>query len=1120
MSVRKQRAPLVRTGAAAAVMLLTMGLLIYGLAPEASAQSVSSVTAPTLSSTAAGATSVEYNSIGFTVSATGAMAATGSSVTVATPAGTVLTNGCDSIVRDDTTAQQVGCGGVLSNSNATLTININNNQPVNANDHLTVTLKRVTNPAAGTYSLSVSTSADTTPAGSMPYTITAGSRSVSAVTAPVLNTTAAGATGVEYNTIGFNVSATGALSYDGGTVTIAAPAGTVLTNGCDNNIHDDTTGQQVGCGGVLSNSNATLTTNINNNQPVNANDHLTISLRRVTNPAAGTYTLAVSTTSDTVAVTSNAYTITAGGRSVSAVTAPVLNTTAAGATGVEYNTIGFNVSATGALSYDGGTVTIAAPAGTVLTNGCDNNIHDDTTGQQVGCGGVLSNSNATLTTNINNNQPVNANDHLTISLRRVTNPAAGTYTLAVSTTSDTVAVTSNAYTITAGGRSVSAVTAPVLNTTAAGATGVEYNTIGFNVSATGALSYDGGTVTIAAPAGTVLTNGCDNNIHDDTTGQQVGCGGVLSNSNATLTTNINNNQPVNANDHLTITLRRVTNPAAGTYTLAVSTTSDTVAVTSNAYTITAGGRSVSGLATAVSTLTPSATGVEYRVSFQTSSTGALSYDGGAVTIAAPAGTVLTNGCNNNIHDDTTGQQVGCGGVLSNSNATLTTNINNNQPVHAGDHLTVTLQGVTNPPSTAATLSVFTTSDRTPATSSPYISPIPPVPSVSGLSPSSGAVSTVVTITGTGLTGASAVSFGATAASSFTVVSDTQITATAPAGTGAVDVIVTTPGGTSPIVAADKFTYTTPPPTPAVSAVSPTTGSAGAVVTITGTGFTGATAVSFGATAASSFTVVSDTQITATAPAGSGSVDITVTTPAGTSPAVAVDKFTYAPPAVTGLNPTSGTGRHRGHYHWFRLHRRHRSQIRRRGRFQLHRRLRHPDHRQRPRRQRHRRHRHHHPRRHQPRRHRRQIHLHNAPGRHWGEPHLRDDGHGRDDHGHRVHRCHRRVVRRHRRLQLHRRLRHPDLRLRPRGQRQRRHHGHHLRRHQPRRHRRQVHVHGARPRGHRREPRIRLRRHSGHHHRNRLHRRHRRFVRRHGGLELHRRVGHPDDHYRPGWDGNR
>src|SRR5271163_4117884 len=82
------------------------------------------------------------------------------------------------------------------------------------------------------------------------------------------------------------------------------------------------------------------------------------------------------------------------------------------------------------------------------------------------------------------------------------------------------------------------------------------------------------------------------------------------------------------------------------------------------------------------------------------------------------------------------------------------------------------------------------------------------PVVSGLSPSSGSISggTVVTIAGTGFTGATAVGFGSTSAFSFTVNSDTQITATTPKSTTAdtVLVTVTTPGGSSN--STESFTY--------------------------------------------------------------------------------------------------------------------------------------------------------------------------------------------------------------------------------------------------------------------------------------------------------------------------
>ena len=84
--------------------------------------------------------------------------------------------------------------------------------------------------------------------------------------------------------------------------------------------------------------------------------------------------------------------------------------------------------------------------------------------------------------------------------------------------------------------------------------------------------------------------------------------------------------------------------------------------------------------------------------------------------------------------------------------------------------------------------------------------------------------------------------------------------------------------------------------PAVDTVTPNTGptSGGTVVTLTGCGFIGTTAVNFGATPATSFTVNSDTKITATSPAHApGTVDVTVTTPGGTSPAQPGDQFTYS-----------------------------------------------------------------------------------------------------------------------------------------------------------------------------------------------------------------------------------
>ena len=97
------------------------------------------------------------------------------------------------------------------------------------------------------------------------------------------------------------------------------------------------------------------------------------------------------------------------------------------------------------------------------------------------------------------------------------------------------------------------------------------------------------------------------------------------------------------------------------------------------------------------------------------------------------------------------------------------------------------------------------------------------------------------------------------------------------------------------------------PVPTVTEVEPNHGppSGGTTVTVTGTNFTGATAVHFGSTAAKSFAVNSATSITAVSPAGAGAVDVTVTTPEGTSPTTVHDWFVYGPPTVTKVEPGSG-----------------------------------------------------------------------------------------------------------------------------------------------------------------------------------------------------------------------
>ena len=175
------------------------------------------------------------------------------------------------------------------------------------------------------------------------------------------------------------------------------------------------------------------------------------------------------------------------------------------------------------------------------------------------------------------------------------------------------------------------------------------------------------------------------------------------------------------------------------------------------------------------------------------------------------------------------------------------------------------------------------------------------PTLTSATPNQGpsAGGTSVVLAGTNLTSATAVMFGGTPATGYTVNSATQITAVTPGGLGAVQVTVTTPGGTTGPV---YFFYVN---APTLSSVSPTQGpsTGGTAVVLTGADFTGATAVTFGSTAATGYTVNSPTQITAVAPAGTGSVPVTVTGPGGVSNSAI---YTYAaPPVLSSLAPNQG-----------------------------------------------------------------------------------------------------------------------------------------------------------------------------------------------------------------------
>jgi len=172
----------------------------------------------------------------------------------------------------------------------------------------------------------------------------------------------------------------------------------------------------------------------------------------------------------------------------------------------------------------------------------------------------------------------------------------------------------------------------------------------------------------------------------------------------------------------------------------------------------------------------------------------------------------------------------------------------------------------------------------------------PPPTFTSMNVDSAGTGTAVTITGTNFTGATSVTFGGTAATSFTINSPTSITAIVGSGTSGY-VIVTTPGGTA---YQGGFVFIT---TPLISSFSPASAHSGAVVSLTGSNFTGATSVTFGGVPATSFKINSASNITAIVGNGA-SGSIVVTTPGRTA---SIAGFTYLPPnpVITSFSPTHG-----------------------------------------------------------------------------------------------------------------------------------------------------------------------------------------------------------------------
>ena len=312
--------------------------------------------------------------------------------------------------------------------------------------------------------------------------------------------------------------------------------------------------------------------------------------------------------------------------------------------------------------------------------------------------------------------PVAAGDTVAVTLGGVVNPPAGAYSLTVATNSIASPVMSAAYLIAPspspsrpapdggprGGRPAVAA-GPVVSVAPSSAAGALAGyAITFKVISPGG-------VRVTFPPGTGLGS---------LDGEVLDRGAVVGSCPPTTALVLSCAIPgvVAAGDELSVALRGVVNPPAGSYVTTVATAGGSAPVASLPYAITAA-RQLSDVAVALSDPRPGAAGVTYVISSFTSSSGAVSASAkSSVRALLAPGTDLT-GASGSLYDG--GAMIGPCQLLADP-VGATCSLSPGQTTRAGDSLSVVIRNVTNPGVTPDAQSYLsTTSDVGLVASAPY-----------------------------------------------------------------------------------------------------------------------------------------------------------------------------------------------------------------------------------------------------------------------------------------------------------------------------------------------------------------------------------------------------------------
>lgn len=685
-----------RASATALVAALAVVPFLGAGTAFATGTSVTSVSGPAANPATTSATSVY--TVGFTTSSSGALAGGTGTITLSFPGpqaaspqtGTVFPSSANAYTVDGTV---VSASPTVSNSSTVgtaSTVTITVPASIAASTAVTVVVNGVTNPSTpGTYTTAtVATSADTVPAVIPSYTLTAPPGQVTlGVCCSISASTglpAAGNPSPDYAgsaaTYAFTFTtsavvtsppATGALAAASGTITVAAPTGTVFPSSASDYVVNGVAASTVSGGGT---DTATITTPV----AIPADGSVDVVVSGVTNPAAtasgSTDSLTISTSSDTQTETfgsGETYTIAAAPTAVTKVvccstaTSSGVTTATAGnptpnGTGVTTATygIGFTTSASGALSSSSspvGSITVEAPAGTVFPAAASDYSVSQATASSVACENsagtsVTCGTSTASTAVVSISQSIAASTAVNLIVSNVTNPTTSSVddTVTVFTSSDLMPVTSGNYTI------YSSVSNQTVNITSQIAGASTVYQVAFETSSTGALAAGSGSISIDAPSGTVFPTSTG----DYTISQGSLYGTPTAAPIATAVTGGGSNEvtivtpaAIGNSTDVVVTINDVTNPAASTGSgdqLSVSTSSDKATATTSYYPIVAApSNEVSGVSFSPSSSLAAAQGVTYTVKFTTSSqfaTGNTTYNlvGGSstITITATAGTAL------------------------------------------------------------------------------------------------------------------------------------------------------------------------------------------------------------------------------------------------------------------------------------------------------------------------------------------------------------------------------------------------------------------------------------------------------------------------------------------------